>query len=84
MMVQNSQVNQPVKHAQVRQNLEAMQQLVDNAKAIPSLVKLISEDQPQAIQEQAAQLLGLLASHDETAKLEAVRVSVHKCGDETE
>jgi hypothetical protein len=41
---------------------------------VPSLSQLISNGKNEAIQEQAAQLLGLVASTFTDAKLEAVQV----------
>lgn len=64
---------------QVRNNAEALKQLVDTASAIPSLGQLISAEQSQDIQEQAAQLLGLATSNFDDAKLEAVQVRRCSC-----
>jgi hypothetical protein len=58
---------------QVRNNELALKQLVDDAACVPSLSQLISNGKNEAIQEQAAQLLGLVASTFTDAKLEAVQ-----------
>ncbi len=52
----------------------ALQQLVEGASAIPSLAKMLAAGQSEAIQDQAAQLLGMLVSHFNEAKAEAVQV----------
>lgn len=59
----------------MRHNDDTLEQLIDNAKAIPAMVALISEGRPADIQEQAAQLLGLLTSRFNDAKVMAVEVS---------
>ena len=58
---------------QVRNNIEALQQMVDQAAAVTSLAQLISAGQAEPIQEQAAQLLGLITSNLPDAKIAAVQ-----------
>lgn len=58
---------------QVLNNDESLKQLIDHAGSIEALVRLIGDDQPADIQQQAAQLLGVLTSRLEEAKVDAVK-----------
>jgi hypothetical protein len=58
---------------QVRHNDAALEQLIDNAGAIPALVGLFDRGK-DAVSEQAAQLMGLLTSRFNDAKIKAVKV----------
>ncbi len=59
---------------QVRHNDEALEQLITDAQAIPSLSQLLAQPHPPLVQEQVAQLLGLLTSRFLDARKEAVTV----------
>ena len=58
----------------MRHNTDALIQLVNDSDSIPHLCELMSADRTQDIQEQAAQLLGILTSTWDKAKLQAVSV----------
>jgi hypothetical protein len=58
---------------QVRHNDAALEQLIDNAGAIPALVGLFDRGKDD-VSEQAAQLMGLLTSRFNDAKIKAVKV----------
>lgn len=56
-----------------RHNEEGLQQLTVQAHALPVLCKFLGPEQPLEFHEQAAQLLAVLASTQQEAKLEAVQ-----------
>ncbi len=59
---------------QVRHNEDALTQLIDDGGAIPALSDLLAESHPEAVQEQVAQLLGLITSRFADARETAVKV----------
>jgi len=60
--------------SQMRNNGEALVQLIDAAEAIPHVVGLLGPEHPPDIQEQGALLLGMLTSQFLEAKASAVKV----------
>lgn len=58
---------------QVRYNEAVLTQLIDYGDAVPTLTELLSPHLPEALRQQAAELLGALASRED-AKLAAVQV----------
>ncbi|MEW5299883.1 MAG: hypothetical protein WDW38_011606 [Sanguina aurantia] len=59
---------------QVRNNGDALTQLIDRAKAVGSLSKLLAQGLPIPLQQQAAKLLAVLTTREE-AKVQAVEVA---------
>eukprot|EP00983_Pelagomonas_calceolata_P062625 1147367-Pelagomonas_calceolata.AAC.12 len=61
---------------QMRNNGEALEQLIDGAEAIPHVVGLLAPERGVEVQEQGARLLGMLISQFLEAKVAAVQVSL--------
>jgi hypothetical protein len=58
----------------MRNNGEALEQLIDGAEAIPHVVRILAPSQPVEVQEQGALLLSMLTSQFSEAKVMAVKV----------
>lgn len=61
----------------MRNNGEALTQLIDRAKAVGSLSKLLAQGLPIPLQQQAAKLLAVLTTRED-AKVQAVEVGDHQ------